>query len=260
MGALDGLLADLERVPRLTREEEVALARRVERGDRAARDRMVEANMRLVVAIARRHTGRGLPLEDLVQEGALGLIRAVELFDHRRGHAFSTYATWWIRQGVMDGLIRLGRTVRLPGHVERRVRRARTADTRLERALGRRPTAAELGAELGVSAGEVEDLRRWDAATISLDGPAGPPALTRAPGRGAAAGPGPEAAALDAERAEVLGRALARRRFGLAGRSERTLADLGAEAGLSRERVRQIERRALDDLARRREVRAMRAA
>ena len=150
MGSLDGLLADLERVPRLTREQEVALARRVERGDRAARDLMVEANMRLVVSIARRYTDRGLPLEDLVQEGALGLIRAVELFDHRRGHAFSTYATWWIRQGVIDGLMRMGRTVRLPGHVERRVRRARAAAAALERTLGRRPTAAELGAALGV--------------------------------------------------------------------------------------------------------------
>src|SRR5262245_9358514 len=157
MGALDGLLGDLERVPRLTREQEVALARRVERGDRAARDLMVEANMRLVVSIARRYTGRGLPLEDLVQEGALGLIRAVELFDHRRGHAFSTYATWWIRQGVTDGLTRLGRTVRLPGHVERRVGRARAAAAGLERTLGRRPTAAELGAALGVPATDVED-------------------------------------------------------------------------------------------------------
>ena len=270
MGSLDGLLADLERVPRLTREQEVALARRVERGDRAARDLMVEANMRLVVSIARRYTDRGLPLEDLVQEGALGLIRAVELFDHRRGHAFSTYATWWIRQGVTDGLMRTGRTVRLPGHVERRVRRARAAAAALEQTLGRRPTAVELGAALGVPAGEVEDLRRWDAATVSLDGPAGAPALARAPGRGAAAGPGPEEAALDAERAAVLSRAVAglgprerevvRRRFGLAGRAEDTLADVGADVGVSRERVRQIERRALDDLARRREVRALRAA
>ena len=270
MGWLDGLLADLERVPRLTREQEVALARRIERGDRAARDLMVEANMRLVVSIARRHTGRGLPLEDLVQEGALGLVRAAELFDHRRGHAFSTYATWWIRQGVMDGLVRLGRTVRLPGHVERRVRRARAAEARLERTLGRRPTAGEVGAALGADPAEVEDLRRWDAATVSLDSPAGPPALARAPGRGAAPGPGPEAAALEAERTDVLGRAVARlgrrerdvvrRRFGLGGRAERTLAVIGSDAGVSRERVRQIERRALDGLAARTDVRALRAA
>jgi RNA polymerase primary sigma factor len=270
MGSLDGLLADLERVPLLTREEEVALARRIERGDRDARDRMIEANMRLVVSIARRYTGRGLPLEDLVQEGALGLIRAVELFDHRRGHAFSTYATWWIRQGVMDGLTRLGRTVRLPGHVERRVRRAGMAEAALERRLGRRPSADEVGDAIGATAAEVHDLRRWDAATVSLDGPAGPPALARAPGHGAAPEPGPEAAALDDERAEVLGRAVAgltprerevvRRRYGLAGRTALTLADLGAEAGLSRERIRQIERRALDDLARRRDVQALHAA
>ncbi len=205
-----------------------------------------------------------------MQEGALGLMRAVELFDHRRGNAFSTYATWWIRQAVTDALVRLGRTVRLPSHVERRVRRARAAEARLERATGRRPAAAEVAAALGGSVRDVDDLRRWDAATVSLDGPAGPPALARAPGGGAASGPGPEAAVIDAERAAVLGRAVAalaprerdvvRRRFGLAGREERTLADIGRDAGLSRERVRQIERRALDGLARRPEVRALRAA
>ncbi|MCW3030871.1 MAG: polymerase, sigma 70 subunit, RpoD subfamily, partial [Solirubrobacterales bacterium] len=149
--SLDSLrlyLRSIGRVPLLSAEEEVALAKRIERGDMRAKQHMVEANLRLVVSIAKGYVGRGLTFLDLIQEGSLGLIRAVEKFDHRRGYKFSTYATWWIRQAVSRALADKARTIRIPGHMVERLNKLISAERMLIQQLGREPTAEEIAAEL----------------------------------------------------------------------------------------------------------------
>src|SRR5262249_52963910 len=139
-------LGSIGRVPLLTAEQEVALAKRIERGDIAAKEHMVEANLRLVVSIAKSYVGRGLAFLDLIQEGSLGLIRAVEKFDHRRGHKFSTYATWWIRQAVTRSLADKGRTIRIPVHMVERLNKLTRTERQLTQRLGREPGADEISA------------------------------------------------------------------------------------------------------------------
>ena len=174
--SLDSLrlyLRSIGRVPLLSAEEEVALAKRIERGDIAAKQHMVEANLRLVVSIAKGYVGRGLTLLDLIQEGSLGLIRAVEKFDYRRGYKFSTYATWWIRQAVTRSLADKGRTIRIPVHMVERLNKLIHAERRLIQQLGREPTAAELAAELDCTVREVRDIMRITQQPISLEKPVG---------------------------------------------------------------------------------------
>src|SRR3989441_164468 len=166
-------LKEIARIPILSREEEAALARRVRGGDVDAKARFTEANLRLVVQIARRYLNRGLPLLDLIEEGNLGLLRAVEKFDPERGTRFSTYATWWIRQAVARALANQARTIRLPVHVEALLARYKREQQRLTRALERPPTMDELAAALGTSAGEIAELEEVRQHPGSLDAPVG---------------------------------------------------------------------------------------
>jgi RNA polymerase primary sigma factor len=174
--SLDSLrlyLRSIGRVPLLNAAEEVALAKRIERGDCAAKQHMVEANLRLVVSIAKGYVGRGLTLLDLIQEGSLGLIRAVEKFDYRRGYKFSTYATWWIRQAVTRSLADKGRTIRIPVHMVERLNKLIHTERRLIQQFGREPSADELAAELECSVREVREVMRVAQQPVSLEKPVG---------------------------------------------------------------------------------------
>jgi RNA polymerase primary sigma factor len=260
--SLDSLrlyLGSIGRVPLLSAEEEVALAKRIERGDIAAKQHMVEANLRLVVSIAKGYVGRGLTLLDLIQEGSLGLIRAVEKFDYRRGYKFSTYATWWIRQAVTRSLADKGRTIRIPVHMVERLNKLIHAERRLIQQLGREPTPAELAAELDCTVRDVRDIIRITQQPISLEKPVGEEddsALADFVEDASAASPFEIAS--EALRRENVTRVLAslpRRereviemRYGIVGGRSRTLEEVGRAFNITRERVRQIENRTLKKL------------
>src|SRR5215211_8939415 len=174
--SLDSLrlyLRSIGRVDLLTAGEEIALAKRIERGDMAAKRHMVEANLRLVVSIAKGYLGRGLSFLDLIQEGSLGLIRAVEKFDYRRGYKFSTYATWWIRQAVTRAIADKARTIRIPVHMVEKLNRVTHVERQLVQRLGREPEPAEIAAELKLSVREVRDILRVAQMPISLEKPVG---------------------------------------------------------------------------------------
>ncbi len=260
--SLDSLrlyLRSIGRVPLLSAEEEVALAKRIERGDIAAKQHMVEANLRLVVSIAKGYVGRGLTLLDLIQEGSLGLIRAVEKFDYRRGYKFSTYATWWIRQAVTRSLADKGRTIRIPVHMVERLNKLLHAERRLIQQLGREPNPAELAAELECTVREVRDVMRITQQPISLEKPVGEEddsALADFVEDVSAASPFEIASeALRRENVMRVLAALPRRereviemRYGIVGGRSRTLEEVGRAFNITRERVRQIENRTLKKL------------
>ena len=249
---LGAYLDEIARIPLLSREEEQALAERVRAGDARAKERMIEANLRLVVQIARRYRNRGLPLSDLIEEGNLGLIRAVEKFDPDRGTRFSTYATWWIRQAVVRALANQARTVRLPVHVEVLLTRYTRERRRLTQALGRPPTIEELAAALGIETTEVEELEEVRQHPVSLDTPIGAERQSTLGEMIAdrTADPTDSLASLFRDRSELVSvlddlaaneRTVLRRRFGLEGDPPETLEAIGQRLKLSRERVRQIE-------------------
>jgi RNA polymerase primary sigma factor len=260
--SLDSLrlyLRSIGRVPLLSAEEEVALAKRIERGDIAAKQHMVEANLRLVVSIAKGYVGRGLTLLDLIQEGSLGLIRAVEKFDYRRGYKFSTYATWWIRQAVTRSLADKGRTIRIPVHMVERLNKLIHAERRLIQQLGREPSPGELATELDCTVPDVRDIMRITQQPISLEKPVGEEddsALADFVEDISSASPFEIAS--EALRRENVSRVLAslpRRereviemRYGIVGGRSRTLEEVGRAFNITRERVRQIENRTLKKL------------
>jgi RNA polymerase primary sigma factor len=242
----------------LTREEERELARRKDAGDEAAKKRLIEANLRLVMSITRSYTRAGVPLLDLIQEGNLGLIRAVEKFDYRLGYKLSTYATWWIKQAVSRALADQGRTIRLPTHVAERVRRLLRVRRQLAQKLSREPTPVELAKETGETEEKVVDLLALVEDPVSLDSPIGdgesffadliedersaqPDERTAIEHRHG------ELASAIALLAPRMQRVLVLR-FGLDGEGTRTLEDIGSELGVTRERVRQLESRALREL------------
>jgi RNA polymerase primary sigma factor len=260
--SLDSLrlyLRSIGRVPLLSAEEEVCLAKRIERGDVAAKQHMVEANLRLVVSIAKGYVGRGLTFLDLIQEGSLGLIRAVEKFDYRKGYKFSTYATWWIRQAVTRAIADKGRTIRIPVHMVERLNRVIHAERVLIQRLGREPTNAEIAAELECSTKEVREVMRMAQQPISLEKPVGDDddmALADFVEDDAAESPFEIASeALRRENVVRVLSALPRRereviemRYGITGGRQRTLEEVGRAFNITRERVRQIENRTLKKL------------
>ncbi|HET7421152.1 MAG TPA: sigma-70 family RNA polymerase sigma factor [Candidatus Dormibacteraeota bacterium] len=259
--SLGAYLREIGRGTLLTKEQEIELAKQIEKGSLEARRRMTEANLRLVVSIAKKYQGRGMPLLDLIQEGNVGLMRAVQKFDHRRGFKFSTYATWWIRQAVLRAIGDQARTIRLPIHIGDQTNKLVRMSDRLRDALGRQPTDEEIGEELGLTADEVEGLRRTARDTVSLETPIGEEGDTELGHLiEDATAESPAAAALQADLKDqvdgVLGmlrpreRRVIQLRFGLGDGHQRALDEVARRMGTSRETVRQLERQALSKLRR----------
>ncbi len=251
--------AEARKYPLLTAEEEVELAKRIERGDLAAKERMINSNLRLVISVARRYQGQGLPLPDLIQEGMLGLIRAVEKFDWRKGFKFSTYGTLWIRQAIGRGLANSSRTVRLPVHIGAQARKIVDAERKLSARLGRSPRLDEIADEVGLPLEEVEEILRADRAPTSLDQGVGEDGDTSLGDLIARDEEGP-----DEQVASQLSHELLRRkveelpeperkvvtlRFGIGRDQPGSIAETGRRLGLSERKVRELERRALQRLA-----------
>ena len=264
--ALQLFLNEAGRYPLLTAEQEVELAKRIERGDQEAKDLMVNSNLRLVVSIAKRYQGHDLSLLDLIQEGIIGLIRAVEKFDWRRGFKFSTYATWWIRQAVQRGVANKARTIRIPVHIVEREQRIGRAERELVVKLGREPTDEELAAATRLTAEQVAEVRRVPRAVTSLDKPLGDDGGSLGDLMGGSS-EGPEEEVILSLREEALARALAdlpqpareviRLRFGLGGEEPASLQSIATQLDMTSERVRKIEFDALERLAVSRELAAM---
>jgi RNA polymerase primary sigma factor len=257
--SLQLFLKDIGKVPLLTAAQEVELAKRIERGDHRAKQSMIAANLRLVVSIAKNYRNQGLPFLDLIQEGTIGLVRAAEKFDHRRGFKFSTYATWWIRQAVARALADKSRTIRMPVHVVEKLNKIGRVERKLVGELGREPTSLEIALELDLDVAEVDQIRRSAQAPVSLEKPVGDDEESEfghflADESEAA----PDEAADTTIRKETLRRILGalsareRRvlelRYGLDGNHPRTLDEVGRTFNVTRERVRQIENQSLKKL------------
>src|SRR4051794_14798466 len=247
------------RYPLLTAAEEIELAQRIERGDLDAKDRMITSNLRLVIHVARGYRGQGLPFHDLIQEGIVGLIRAAEKFDWRKGFKFSTYATLWIRQAIQRGLANTGRSIRLPAHVGQRERKVARAERDLTTRLGREPTLEELAEAVELEVEEVADVRTLSDVVASLDQPLSDGAETSMGDLMASEVASPEEQAIDesvtSEIEDALSslgdreRAVVELRYGLRGGAALSLRDAGKQLGISPERTRQIEEQALRRLA-----------
>jgi RNA polymerase primary sigma factor len=260
--SLDSLrlyLRSIGRVDLLTAEQEVTLARRIERGDMLAKQQMIEANLRLVVSIAKSYLGRGLTFLDLIQEGSMGLIRAVEKFDYRRGYKFSTYATWWIRQAVTRAIADKGRTIRIPVHMVEKLNKVVHVERQLVQQLGREPSPDEIASELETTVREVRDVLQMAQQPISLEKPIGEEEESElgdfVEDQTAES---PFELAAERLRRENLRRALAalpqrereviEMRFGLTGERPYTLEEVGRAFNVTRERIRQIENHTLKKL------------
>jgi RNA polymerase primary sigma factor len=257
--ALQLFLKDIGKVALLTAAQEVELAKRIERGDHRAKQKMVEANLRLVVSIAKNYRNQGLPFLDLIQEGTIGLVRAAEKFDYRKGFKFSTYATWWIRQAVARALADKARTIRMPVHVVEKLNKIGRVERKLISEHGRDPSSLEIALELDLELNEVEQIRRTSQTPISLEKPVGDDEESEF-GHFLAdpSAPAPDDAADAALRKETLRHILGtlshreRRvlelRYGLDGEHPRTLDEVGRTFNVTRERVRQIENQSLKKL------------
>jgi RNA polymerase primary sigma factor len=255
-------MREIGQVALLTPKEEVTLANRIKRGDAAAREHMIKANLRLVVKIARDYENYGLPLLDLISEGNIGLMKAVERFDPNKGAKLSTYAAWWIKQAIKRALADQGKTIRLPVHVVDKLFHIRKAETILVELLGREPSDAEIAQETGLRADQVRDYRKASVSPTSLDAKLGDDDTNRV--ADIVADPNAEAPyqqALEDSDNEILGeviRTLSPReqtilklRFGLTGSDEKTLEEVGEQFGVTRERIRQIQDEALKKLRKR---------
>jgi RNA polymerase primary sigma factor len=268
--ALTLYLEEIGRHKLLTAAEEVELAQRIEKGDLRAKERMMTANLRLVVSLAKRYQDRGLPLFDLIQEGNVGLIRAVEKFDYRKGFKFSTYAVWWIRQSLARALADKGRTIRLPVHIAERLHRVQRTERRMVLQLGRDVTDEELAEELGLTVVEVELVRGELPATVSLHVPVGEDEAELGDflEDRASLSPFEETAlvlnrtAIDRALENLPGgeRRVLQLRYGLDGAPERTMHQVARELKLSADRVRRLEEQALRKLRQLPEARALQEA
>jgi RNA polymerase primary sigma factor len=268
--SLDLLLRDAGRFPLLKPAEELELARRIERGDLAAKEKLVNSNLRLVVSIARRYVGHGLSMPDLVQEGMLGLIRAAEKFDHRKGFRFSTYATLWIRQSIQRGLDNTARTVRLPANVAQRARKVARVSDQLAKQLERDPTVIEIAEAADLTPEEVERIREVDTTPASLNAQIGDEEGSELGHFIAHEGPAPEDEAQAAIAAVEVRRAIAalpederkvvHLRFGTSGDAPKTVAQVGRELGVSPREAEALEARALRRLSKLPELEALREA
>jgi RNA polymerase primary sigma factor len=268
--AMSLFLQEVRRHPLLTREEEVELAKRIERGDLEAKERLVNSNLRLVIANARKFQGHELPLLDLIQEGILGLIRAAEKFDWRKGYKFSTYATFWIRQALQRALDNRSRTIRIPVHLGQRERKIARAQRELATRLGRDPTDEEIAREAEISADEVREARETARVVTSLDRPVGEEEQTPLGALLSSGELSPDEEVEISLREDALRRALERLpeperevvtlRYGVGGDDPTPLSETGRRLGISQDAVRKLERRALSELAHSRELEALRPA
>jgi RNA polymerase primary sigma factor len=243
-------LKEIGRIPLLTREQEGELGRGVRAGDAGAKARLTEANLRLVVQIARRYLNRGLPLPDLIEEGNIGLLRAVEKFDADRGTRFSTYASWWIRQAIVRALANQARTIRLPVHVGLLLARYKREQQRLTQELERAPTMEEVAAAMGTTVDQLEELEEIRQQPVSLETPIGDGGRVSDLIADPSADPRDALVSLFRERADLVSvlddlaaneRTVLRRRFGLEDDPPEKLEAIGQRLGLTRERIRQIE-------------------
>jgi RNA polymerase primary sigma factor len=270
--ALQQLLDGIAATPLLTADEEISLAKRIERGDLDAKDHMTRANLRLVVSIAKRYRNQGLPFLDLIQEGSIGLVRAVEKFDYRRGFKFSTYATWWIRQAISRAIADKGRTIRIPIHIDNIIKKLDGAQRKLEAAGDRDPTVEEIAALAGVDPVEADVLLRAAQPLVSLDKPVGddsdaaqfgeliPDESTKSPYDSAAETLMHERLSRVLDNLPYRERRILTLRFGLDGEAPRTLDQVARLFKLTRERTRQIEEAAIRKLGTLADAQALRDA
>jgi RNA polymerase primary sigma factor len=257
--SLQLFLNEAGRYPLLTAAEEVELAKRIERGDMVAKERMITSNLRLVVSIARRYQTQGITLGDLIQEGVIGLIRATEKFDWRRGFKFSTYATWWIRQAVQRGVANKARTIRIPVHVVEREQKVARTERELIAKTGQVPTEEEIAKHAKLPLNQVQEVRAAARAVASTDAPIGSDGDSSFGELFAAGGPTTEDEVELVFRGEAVRRAVSKLperqrdvislRFGLVGDGPNSLEQVGKQLGITRERVRQIEAEALRRLS-----------
>jgi RNA polymerase primary sigma factor len=257
--SLQLFLKDIGKVRLLTAQEEVELAKRIERGDLDAKQKMVESNLRLVVSIAKNYRNQGLPFLDLIQEGTLGLVRAAEKFDYRKGFKFSTYATWWIRQAIARALADKARTIRIPVHVVEKLNKIGRAERKLVTELGREPTPDEIAEVTGIDPEEVDQIKRSAQAPVSLEKPVGDEEESEfgqfiadekaeSPFERAADLLTKEALREALENLSYRERRVLELRYGLGGEHPRTLDEVGRTFNVTRERIRQIENQSLKKL------------